>query len=58
MAEDDRDPNRNDQRQDGRLTDDLLEEKLREGKGPLPFIPGGDGDKIEPPLPASHREAD
>jgi len=35
----------------GRLTDELLEEKLEEGKGPLPFVPGADGDKIEPPMP-------
>jgi hypothetical protein len=36
---------------EGKLTDELLEEKLREGKGPLPFIPGGE--KSEPPLPKS-----
>jgi hypothetical protein len=35
----------------GRLTDELLEEKLEEAKGPLPFVPGADGDKIEPPMP-------
>ncbi len=35
----------------GKLTDEVLEEKLHEGKGPLPFVPGADGDKAEPPLP-------
>ncbi|HKP19341.1 MAG TPA: hypothetical protein VJT84_12750 [Gaiellaceae bacterium] len=46
---------RQDERDDGRLTDEVLEEKLREGKGPLPFVPGADGEKIEPPLPESAR---
>jgi hypothetical protein len=36
---------------EGKLTDELLEEKLREGKGPLPFIPGVE--KSEPPVPKS-----
>ena len=39
---------------EGRLTDEVLEEKLREGKGPLPFIPGGE--KTDPPVPESARE--
>jgi hypothetical protein len=32
----------------------VLEEKLREGKGPLPFMPGGE--KSDPPVPESARE--
>jgi hypothetical protein len=40
---------------EGKLTDELLEEKLREGKGPLPFIPGGE--KSDPPVPESTPEA-
>jgi hypothetical protein len=36
---------------EGTLTDELLEEKLHEGKGPLPFIPGGE--KLEAPVPKS-----
>ena len=40
-----------DEQGEGRLTDELLEEKLREGKGPLPFIPGGE--ESDPPLPKS-----
>jgi hypothetical protein len=42
---------------EGKLTDELLEEKLREGKGPLPFIPGGEGEKLEPPVAESTPEA-
>jgi hypothetical protein len=42
-----------DEQGEGKLTDELLEEKLREGKGPLPFIPGGEGEKLEPPVPKS-----
>jgi hypothetical protein len=41
-----------DEQSEGRLTDELLEEKLREGKGALPFIPGGE--KSEPPVPGVH----
>jgi hypothetical protein len=44
-----------DEQGEGKLTDDLLEKKLREGKGPLPFIPGGE--KSEPPVPESTSEA-
>jgi hypothetical protein len=44
-----------DEQSEGRLTDELLEEKLREGKGALPFIPGGE--KSEPPVPESTPEA-
>jgi hypothetical protein len=44
-----------DEQGEGTLTDELLEEKLREGKGPLPFIPGGE--KSEPPVPESTPEA-
>jgi hypothetical protein len=44
-----------DEQGEGKLTDDLLEEKLREGKGPLPFIPGGE--KSEPPIPENTPEA-
>ncbi len=44
-----------DEQAECKLTDDLLEEKLREGKGPLPFIPGGE--KLEPPVPESTPEA-
>jgi hypothetical protein len=44
-----------DEQGEGKLTDELLEEKLREGKGPLPFIPGGE--KSEPPVPESTPEA-
>ena len=44
-----------DEQGEGQLTDDLLEEKLREGKGPLPFIPGGE--KSEPPIPEHTPEA-
>jgi hypothetical protein len=40
---------------EGRLTDEVLEEKLREGKGPLPFIPGGE--ELDPPVPESTPEA-
>jgi hypothetical protein len=40
---------------EGKLTDELLEKKLHEGKGPLPFIPGGE--KTEPPVPESTPEA-
>jgi hypothetical protein len=43
-----------DEQGEGKLTDELLEEKLREGKGPLPFIPGGE--KSEPPVPQSPPE--
>jgi hypothetical protein len=43
-----------DEQGEGKLTDDLLEEKLREGKGPLPFIPGGE--KSEPPIPENTPE--
>jgi hypothetical protein len=39
---------------EGRLTDEVLDEKLREGKGPLPFIPGGE--KLDPPFPESATE--
>jgi hypothetical protein len=46
-----------DEQGEGRLTDEVLEEKLREGKGPLPFVPGGDGEELEPPLPESTPEA-
>jgi hypothetical protein len=49
----DRDELTEEQQGEGRLTDEVLEEKLREGKGPLPFVPGADGDPIEPPLPKS-----
>ena len=42
-----------DEQGEGRLTDEVLEEKLREGKGPLPFIPGGE--KTDPPVPESAR---
>jgi hypothetical protein len=45
-----------DEQGEGRLTDEVLEEKLREGKGPLPFIPGGE--KSDPPIPESAREAE
>ncbi len=45
-----------DEQGEGRLTDELLEEKLREGKGPLPFIPGGE--KSEPPVSESTPEAE
>ena len=44
-----------DEQGEGRLTDEVLAEKLREGKGPLPFIPGGE--KTEPPVPESTPEA-
>ena len=44
-----------DEQGEGKLTDELLEEKLREGKDPLPFIPGGE--KSEPPVPESTPEA-
>lgn len=44
-----------DEQGEGKLTDELLEEKLREGRGPLPFIPGGE--KSEPPVPESTPEA-
>jgi hypothetical protein len=43
-----------DEQGEGRLTDEVLEEKLREGKGPLPFIPGGE--ELDPPVPESARE--
>ena len=43
-----------DEQGEGRLTDEVLEEKIREGKGPLPFIPGGE--KTDPPVPESARE--
>lgn len=45
-----------DQQGEGKLTDELLEEKLHEGKGPLPFVPGGGGEKAEPPVPESTPE--
>jgi len=44
-----------DEQGEGKLTDELLEQKLREGKGPLPFIPGGE--KSDPPVPESAPEA-
>jgi hypothetical protein len=43
-----------DEQGEGRLTDEVLERKLREGKGLLPFIPGGE--KSDPPVPESARE--
>jgi hypothetical protein len=45
-----------DEQGEGKLTDEVLEEKLREGKGPLPFIPGGE--KSDPPVPESTPEAE
>ena len=45
-----------DEQGEGRLTGEVLEAKLREGKGPLSFIPGGE--KSDPPVPESAREAD
>jgi len=44
-----------DEQGEGKLTGELLEEKLRKGKGPLPFIPGGE--KSEQPVPESTPEA-
>jgi hypothetical protein len=53
----DHDHGTQDEQGEGKLTDELLEEKLHEGKGPLPFIPGGEGEKLEPPVPESTPEA-
>jgi hypothetical protein len=53
--EDEHDQGRQDEQGEGKLTDELLEQKLREGKGPLPFIPGGE--KSDPPVPESAPEA-
>jgi hypothetical protein len=50
------DLNTTEEQGEGKLTDELLEQKLREGKGPLPFIPGGE--KSDPPVPESVPEAD
>ena len=44
-----------DEQGEGKLTDELLEEKLHEGRGSLPFIPGGE--KSEPPVSESTPEA-
>ena len=44
-----------DEQGEGKLTDELLEEKLHEGRGPLTFIPGGE--KSEPPVAESTPEA-
>jgi hypothetical protein len=50
------DPGMQDEQGEGKLTDEVLEEKLREGKGPLPFIPGGED--LDPPVPESTPEAE
>jgi hypothetical protein len=55
LMEHEHDQRTQDEQGEGKLTDELLEEKLREGKGPLPFIPGGE--KSEPPVPESTPEA-
>jgi hypothetical protein len=49
------DQSRQNEQGEGKLTDELLEEKLREGMGPLPFIPGGE--KSLPPVPESAPQA-
>jgi hypothetical protein len=54
VMEHEHDHDTQDEQGEGKLTDELLEEKLREGKGPLPFIPGGE--KSEPPVSESHPE--
>jgi hypothetical protein len=57
VMEHEHDQGTQDEQGEGKLTDELLEEKLHEGKGPLPFIPGGEGEKLEPPVPESTPEA-
>jgi len=55
IMEHEHDQGTQDEQGEGKLTDELLEEKLHEGRGPLPFIPGGE--KSEPPVPESTPEA-
>jgi hypothetical protein len=55
VMEHEQDQGTQDEQGEGKLTDELLEEKLREGKGPLPFIPGGE--KSLPPVPESAPQA-
>ena len=56
VMEHEHDQGTQDEQGEGKLTDELLEEKLHDGKGPLPFIPGGEGEKLEPPVPESTPE--
>jgi hypothetical protein len=51
VMEHEHDQGTQDEQGEGKLTDELLEEKLHEGSGPLPFIPGGE--KLEAPVPKS-----